>query len=146
AVVRHVDLAARAHGRAVRPAAERGDHAHLAVRRDARERAPLDLDQNHRAVGHRHGTFGKAQARRDVLERWRDRVQLRLPVRRPWSVGDAGAEVKGNRLVSDLRPRYDSWPCGPVELEAGTKKMALLAEPTRPRLLVPQGARTAQWR
>src|SRR5207249_12295739 len=80
-VVRNVVLAARAHGGSVRSAAGRGDYAHLAVRRDARERTPLDLDQDHRTVGHRHRAFGKAQTRRDLLERWPDRFQLRLLTR-----------------------------------------------------------------
>ena len=71
AVVGDVDLAARAHGRAVRAAAERGDHVHLAVGRDARERVALDLDQDDRAVRHRHRPLGKAQPRRDLLDCWR---------------------------------------------------------------------------
>ena len=69
AVVGHVHLAARAHRGAVRAAAERGDHVDLPVRRHARERAALDLDQDDGAVRHRHRTLGEPQSRGDLLDR-----------------------------------------------------------------------------
>ena len=53
-------------------AAEGGDDVHSPVRRDARERAALDLDQDDRAVGHRHRSLGEAQPRGDLAERGRD--------------------------------------------------------------------------
>ena len=108
AVVGHVDLAARTHRGAVRPAAERRDHAHPAVGHDARERAPLDLDQHHRAVAHRHRTLGESQARRDLRERWGDRLQGCPPGRRVYfgAGGLSARAYSGGRARKSSRHRH----------------------------------------
>src|SRR5262249_56910449 len=66
AVVGYVDLPTWPHRRAVRAAAERGDDVDLAVGRHARQRAPLDLHEDDRAIRHRHRSFGEAQAGGDL--------------------------------------------------------------------------------
>src|SRR5882724_1498159 len=67
-IVGHEDLAARAHGRAVRAATQGGDHVDLPVGGDARQGPALDLDEDDRAVRHGHRPFGKTQAGGDLLD------------------------------------------------------------------------------
>ena len=61
AVVAHVDRAVGTDGRAVGPTAEVGDDVDVTRGADARERAPLDLHDEHAAVGHGHGSLGELQ-------------------------------------------------------------------------------------
>ena len=66
AVVADVDRAVGADGRAVRAAAQLGDHAGAAVGRDPRERATGDLHQHDRAVVHGDRAFRELQPRGDL--------------------------------------------------------------------------------
>jgi hypothetical protein len=50
------------------PAAEPGDALDAAVGRHARERAALDLDDEHRAVVQGHGSLREAEARGDFTK------------------------------------------------------------------------------
>ena len=52
-------------GGPVRPAPALGDDGDASVRRHARERPALDLDEQHAAVGHGNGALGKLEADRD---------------------------------------------------------------------------------
>src|SRR5262249_56705504 len=66
AVVADVHRAVRPGGGAVRAPTGLGDHRHAAVGSDAGQRAALDLDQQHAAVPHGDGTFGKLETAHDL--------------------------------------------------------------------------------
>ena len=68
AVVADIDRAVGPDRRAVRPAADLGDDAGLAVGRDPGERLAFDLHQHHRAVGHGDGAFRELKAFGDEFE------------------------------------------------------------------------------
>src|SRR4029450_12387937 len=57
AVVADVACAVGPDGRTVRPAAALADDGDLAVRRDSRQRAASNLDEQHAAVGHGDGSL-----------------------------------------------------------------------------------------
>ena len=62
AVVAEIKCAIGPDRQTVRPAAGRRKHRHRAVRGDARAAAIAYVGQDHRAVGHRNGPLGEAQA------------------------------------------------------------------------------------
>src|SRR6202035_3971974 len=63
AIVAQIERPVGAAGEPVRPATRRAERRFAAVRRDAGDRAPGDLAQDHRAVGHRDRPLGKPQPR-----------------------------------------------------------------------------------
>src|SRR6185437_1571320 len=62
--------------RAVRAAAQLGDDVLLAVGRDAGQRLARDLDQDHRAIGHRDRALRELEARGD-FPAWRRTLRRR---------------------------------------------------------------------
>src|SRR6185295_11791020 len=76
AVVADIHFAIGADGGAVGSTAGVGHDVNLSVRRDATERAALDLDEQHTAIGHGNRAFGELQATGDLTEvRHRDTLQ-----------------------------------------------------------------------